>query len=191
LPTRLAGQTGRFFCEEFMKTILVLRHAKSDWNAPHQADFDRPLAKRGRKDAPLMGEVLALLQCVPDKILASPATRARQTVELVAKACGYEEPVRWEDSFYGGSSADLIRALQGLPDTVERPLLVGHNPTLEEAVATLLTSNVSYWNEGLVVRIPTAGLVCLDVYITDWADLEPGNGVLRWFLTPRLVKAIR
>jgi phosphohistidine phosphatase len=174
-----------------MKTILILRHAKSDWSAPYRADFDRPLAARGLKDAPRMGEVLDLLQCVPDKILASPATRARQTVELVAEACGYGKPIQWEESFYGGGSVDLIGALQSLPATVERPMLVGHNPALEETVAALLVSREDYWSEGWIIRIPTAGLACLDVSITDWADLEPGDGVLRWFLIPRLVKAIR
>jgi len=174
-----------------MKTILLLRHAKSDWSDPGRADFDRPLAKRGLRDAPRMGEVLALFQCVPDKILASPALRAKQTTELVVKACGYKKSIQWEDSFYGGSSVDLIHALQRLPDTVERPMLVGHNPTMEETVAVLLSQCEDGWNENYAIRIPTAGLVCLDVGIVDWADLEPGDGVLRWFLIPKLVKAIQ
>jgi phosphohistidine phosphatase len=163
-----------------MKTILVLRHAKSDWSDPYRADFDRPLAKRGLKDAPRMGEVLSLFQCVPDRILSSPALRARQTADLVAKACGYRKSIDWEDSFYGGGSHDLIAALQRLPATVERPMLIGHNPTLEETVAFLFA-----------VRIPTAGLVCIDVGVVDWADLELGDGTLRWFLIPKLVKAIQ
>jgi phosphohistidine phosphatase len=173
-----------------MKTILVLRHAKSDWSDPSLTDFDRPLTKRGPKDAPLMGEILALFQCVPDRILSSPATRARQTAELAARACGYSRSIHWQDSFYGGGSEDLITALQSLPDTIERPMLIGHNPALEETVALLLAGYGEGWSDDFAIRIPTAGLVCLDVDIVDWADLEAGDGILRWFLIPKLVKAI-
>jgi phosphohistidine phosphatase len=174
-----------------MKTILVLRHGKSDWSDPHRADFDRPLAKRGRKDVPRMGEVLALFQSVPDRILSSPALRARQTAELAAEACGYRRSIYWEDLFYGGGSHDLIAALQHLPDTVERPMLIGHNPTLEETVALLLGRAGVGWNEEITIRLPTAGLVCMEADIIDWADLEPGDGTLRWLLIPKLVKAIQ
>lgn len=174
-----------------MKTILILRHAKSDWGDPSLADFDRPLAGRGQKDAPRMGEVLALFNCVPDKILSSPARRARQTAEAAAKACGYKKSIQWEESFYGGGSEDLIAALQSLPPTIERPLLVGHNPTLEETVTDLLSPRREGWYQESSIRLPTAGLVCLEVDIMEWAALERGEAVLRWFLIPKLVKAIQ
>jgi phosphohistidine phosphatase len=173
-----------------MKTILILRHGKSDWGDPNLDDFDRPLAKRGRKDAPLMGEVLARFDHLPDQILASPAKRVKQTAELAAKACGYKKSIQWEAGFYGGGSEDLIRALRRLPDAVERVMLIGHNPTLEETVADLLDPADSGWRSGLPIRLPTAGLVCLEVDLLDWAELEPGDTTLRWFLIPRLVKAI-
>jgi phosphohistidine phosphatase len=174
-----------------MKTILLLRHAKSDWGNPGLTDFERPLAKRGLKDAPRMGEVLTLFDCVPDRILSSPALRAKQTTEMVAEACGYKESIQWEDSFYGGTSEDLIAALQRLPHSLERVMLVGHNPTMEETTAALLAGTSDEWNDEWSIRMPTAGLVCLDVGITDWATLEPGDATLRWFLIPKLVKAIR
>lgn len=173
-----------------MKTILLLRHAKSDWGNPSLVDFDRPLAKRGRKDAPRMGEVLAQFDHVPDAILSSPAKRARQTAELVVEACGYTKAIQWQADFYGGGSDELITSLQNLPQKVERPMLVGHNPTMEETVADLLGRVDSGWQDSLAIRIPTAGLVCLEVDLFDWSDLEPGEATLRWFLIPRLVKAI-
>ena len=174
-----------------MKTVLLLRHAKSDWGGPSLADFDRPLTKRGLKDAPRMGEVLRDFNSVPDKIIASPAKRAKQTAELVAKACGYHKSITWASSFYGGNSEDLIDALKQLPDTVERAMLVGHNPTMEETAAALLQSSQAGFNDEYAVRFPTAGLMCLDLQIMDWAELEPGDAILGWYLIPRLVKAIQ
>jgi len=138
-----------------------------------------------------MGQVLADFNIVPDKILSSPARRARQTTELVAKACGYKKSVDWQESFYGGDSDDLITALLHMPHNAERVMLVGHNPTLEETVATLLLGYEAEWDESLAIKLPTAGLVCLDLDIFEWANLEPGDAILRWFLIPKLIKAIQ
>jgi len=168
-----------------MKTVLLLRHAKSSWDNPGLADFDRPLAKRGLKDAPIIGQVIADLGIVPDKIISSPAKRARQTTELMAKACGYKKSITWQDSFYGGYSDTLIDALRILPDAVELAMLVGHSPTMEETVEALLVGEGEF-----SIRMPTAALVCLDLDIMTWESLEPGDATLRWFLIPRLVKAI-
>jgi len=173
-----------------MKTILILRHGKSDWGNSDLDDFDRPLAKRGLSDAPLIGELLARFESVPDLILASPARRAKQTTELVAEACGYHRPIQWENSFYGGDSEVLLAALQRLPAAVERVMLVGHNPTLEETIADLLCVTEEGWSDSFPVRLPTAGLVCLEVDVVNWVDLEPGVAALRWFVIPKLVKAL-
>ncbi|MCB0212514.1 MAG: histidine phosphatase family protein [Anaerolineae bacterium] len=173
-----------------MKTIFLLRHAKSDWDHPDLADFDRPLAKRGLNDAPLIGDVLLNFEVVPDKILASPAKRAKQTAELVAKACGYKKSIEWNESFYGGSSEDLLGALRRLPDSVERVLLVGHNPIMEETAAALLTGDEADLEDILAIKMPTAGLICLEAPVLDWSTLEPGDTILRWFLIPRLLKAL-
>jgi phosphohistidine phosphatase len=171
-----------------MKTVLLLRHAKSEWGNPGLADFDRPLAERGLKDAPRIGQVLANYDFIPDKILASPARRAKQTAELVAEACSYKKAaIAWQESFYGGYSDDLIAALQGLPNSVNRAMLVGHNPAMEEAAAALLIGDT---DEKLTISIPTAGLLCLDLDIMTWTDLEPGDAILRWYLIPKLIKAI-
>ncbi len=169
-----------------MKTVLLLRHAKSDWGNPGLTDFDRPLAKRGLKDAPSMGHILADFDVVPDKILASPAKRAKQTAEMVAQACGYKKSIAWQEDFYGGYSHTLIQTLTTLPDNLKRVMLVGHNPTMEETTSALLSGQ----DDGLEIRFPTAALLCLDLSIITWSQLEPGDATLRWFLIPRLVKAI-
>jgi phosphohistidine phosphatase len=134
-----------------------------------------------------MGKLLANITCVPDRILSSPAQRARQTAELVAKACGYTNDIKWYDSFYGGNNEDLISALQQLPRDIERAMLVGHNPTLEETVAALLTGPGVGGEEMFKIKMPTAALVCLDFEIAEWAVLTPGQAILRWFLIPKLV----
>jgi phosphohistidine phosphatase len=169
-----------------MKTILLLRHAKSDRDNPALADFERPLAKRGLKDAPRMGAVLSSFGIVPDRILASPARRAKETAELVAEACGYKKEVEWHEAFYGGNAEDLIAALQRLSNSVEKVLLVGHNPTMEETVSALILGD----ERQPIITMPTAALACLQVHIGNWADLEPGEGLLQWFLVPQLVKVI-
>jgi phosphohistidine phosphatase len=170
-----------------MKTVLLLRHAKSDRDNLALADFERPLAKRGLKDASRMGAALTNLECVPDRILASPARRAKETAELVAKACDYQGDIEWHEAFYTGDTEDLIAALQRLPDTVEQALLIGHNPTMEETVSTLILGH----EQETILSMSTAALACLQFGILTWADLEPGEGVLQWLLTPRLVKAIQ
>lgn len=174
-----------------MKTILLLRHAKSDWGDPELTDFDRPLAKRGQKDAPLMGEVVKQFDHVPDLILSSPAVRAQQTAELVSEACGYKKSIERVETFYTGGCDDSFTVLQGLPDKVERVMYIGHNPTMEELAATLLSADLDEeWRDEWAIRLPTSALVCLDINILEWATLEPGEAVLRWFLIPRLLKAI-
>jgi len=173
-----------------MKTVLLLRHAKSDWGHDELADFDRPLAPRGQKDAPLMGRVLQKFECVPDQLMSSPAERAKHTSQLVAKACAYSGEITWVDSFYGGGSEDLVGAIQRLPNSVERALLIGHNPALEETAAVLLAGPEAGLDHSLSLQIPTGGLVCLDFSIIEWSQLKPGSAVLRWFLIPRLVKAL-
>lgn len=171
-----------------MKTILFLRHAKSDWNNPGLADFDRPLAKRGMKDAPRMGSVLIRYGCMPDLVVSSPSLRTRQTVELSLLENGYQGEILWERSLYGGSVFDYLALIQSLPESVESPLLVGHNPGMEETISSLIVPRTHSLAEGSHLRVPTAGLAMLDTDITHWSELKAGSCVLRWFLIPKLVK---
>lgn len=173
-----------------MKSILLLRHAKSDWSNPSLSDFDRPLNKRGQKDAPRMGLVLDNFQAMPDLVISSPSIRTRQTVELAVLESGYNGEIRWIDTIYGGSFYDIMAALHDIPESITRPLIVGHNPGVEETVSLLLSSQEQNPTTHARVRIPTAGLVYLDAHIDTWRDLKPGCCVLRWFLIPKLLKTI-
>ena len=173
-----------------MKSILLLRHAKSDWSNPALSDIDRPLAKRGLKDAPRMGKVLRRLDSMPDLIVSSPSMRTRQTVELSATENGYRGQVQWNESLYGGGFLDYLSVLKNLSDETERPMLVGHNPGMEEVLSALLTPRKSTPSGGIHIRVPTAGLAFHEANIHRWEEIEPGVCTLRWFLIPALVKVM-
>jgi phosphohistidine phosphatase len=159
-----------------MKTLMLLRHAKSDWDDPSLRDFDRPLANRGRRDAPRIGKALAERGPLPDVIISSPAVRATQTIEAVIEAAGLDVNPQFDDSVYGAVDAELMQLIRGLADSSNCALLVGHNPTLEQLLSRLT---------GRYPRMPTAALACIEIEIDSWADVEDGQGKLLWLLTPK------
>jgi phosphohistidine phosphatase len=159
-----------------MKTLLLLRHAKSDWDDRSLPDFDRPLADRGEKDAPRMGKALAKQGPIPDLIVSSPAVRARQTTEAFVNAAQLELTPQYEDSIYAAEPAILMRLIRKLPDSKSCVLMVGHNPGFEEIVSRLT---------GQHEHMPTAALAYITFQIDHWEDLEDGTGTLVWLLTPK------
>src|SRR5512140_3350636 len=114
-----------------MKTLLLMRHAKSSWKEPEISDFDRPLNKRGKRTAPHMGELLLEKELVPQLILSSNAVRARQTAEYTAAACGFTGDITYLHSLYLAEPAAYLDALAQVPDAIERVMVIGHNPGLE------------------------------------------------------------
>lgn len=164
-----------------MKTLLLLRHAKSSWEGSWTSDMDRPLNDRGRKDAPLMGKVLKKYELLPDLVLCSPAVRTRETAELFLDAANYDREVRFVDQLYDATRSTLTNQLsaQGDETTI---LLIGHNPGMAELLASLVG--------GVRVDYPTAGLACLDFDADNWRRALTLGGSLRWFVIPRLIKAL-
>jgi phosphohistidine phosphatase len=146
-----------------MKTLLILRHAKSSWSDSKLADIDRPLNKRGKHDAPIVGALLREVDLVPDRILCSPATRARKTAKAVAEASGYEGEIELDDDFYPGDPQAYIEALQSLSDDVQCAMVVGHNPGLEDLLNTLT---------GESAALPTAALAQVNLSIHAWLELD-------------------
>ena len=146
-----------------MKTLLILRHAKSDWNNSRLSDYERPLNKRGQQDAPRMGQLLRDEDLVPDLIITSSAERARTTAELVAEACGYEADIIYTRRFYHAAPDAYLEALRGLGKGQERIMVVGHNPGMEYLVE-LLTD--------VRERMPTAALAQVALPIEQWAELD-------------------
>ena len=146
-----------------MKTLLVLRHAKSSWRESELADHDRPLNKRGKRDAPRMGELIRADGLLPDLVLTSSARRALTTAELVAEASGYDGEIQVSRDLYAAGPEEFIEALCALPDALDTVLVVGHNPGLEELVETLTEE---------APAMPTAALAQITLDIERWADLE-------------------
>ncbi|GAB4145551.1 MAG: histidine phosphatase family protein [Planctomycetaceae bacterium] len=145
-----------------MKTLLLLRHAKSSWDDSSLEDYDRPLNKRGKKAAPKMGYVILEENILPDAIITSPARRARETAFLVAEECGFGGAIEVDLALYPTSSASCIDVLSNLSEDIDTVLLVAHNPGLEQLVESLT---------GTYERLPTAALVQLCLEIDDWTDL--------------------
>ena len=146
-----------------MRTLLILRHAKSSWKDDSLPDHDRPLNKRGLKDAPRMGQLLRREDLLPDLILCSTAKRARVTAELVAEESGYEGELRLKDDLYAFDAEAYLEALSELEDKYNCVMLVGHNPAMEELLEALT---------GGFERMPTAALALLELPIEHWSELE-------------------
>jgi phosphohistidine phosphatase len=164
-----------------MKTLLLMRHGKSDWNAG-EGDFERPLTKRGWDDAPMIGRMLADAHLIPERVLTSSAARAWTTAKLIAGAGEFpDEPVKVE-RLYGASAVDCLGILQEQPAKIDILMLVGHNPALENLLSEL--TGVSR------CHLPTAAVACLDADADRWSDLVPDACSLRWLVIPRLLRRI-
>jgi phosphohistidine phosphatase len=145
-----------------MKTLLVLRHAKSSWDDASIDDSQRPLNARGRRDAPRVGELLREQHVRLDAIVTSDAVRARSTAQAVAEAANYAGELIIEPRLYLASPEDIVSVLQDLPEAgAETVMIVGHNPGLEDFVSRLTGERHS---------LPTAALVRLALSIDRWSD---------------------
>jgi phosphohistidine phosphatase len=165
------------FGNSYMKILLILRHAKSSWKHAELPDFDRPLNKRGKRDALRMGELLRQADLLPDLILSSSAQRARQTTQAVVDSSGFGGEVRWLDSLYAAPPESYLEALRGVDDSLQRVMVVGHNPGLEELLEELT---------GEAETLPTAGLAQVALSIPSWSQLDEGvSGKLVQVWLPR------
>jgi phosphohistidine phosphatase len=172
--------------EHSMKTLAIFRHAKSDWNDARLRDFDRPLNSRGRKGAEKMGAYIRSQNLRFDRVLASPAVRVTQTIEISAQAAGGTPPVVWDRRVYLASSdtlQDVLRSQEGDPGSI---ILVGHNPGLEDLILDLVPDNGTYPLRDVVEeKFPTAAFAVLDLDIEAWSDVREGCAALRVLTLPR------
>ncbi len=162
-----------------MKKVYLIRHAKSSWKDFSLDDFERPLSKRGKSDAPLMGAKLHDKKVVPDTILSSPAVRAKTTAEIIAKKIGFEKEIVYKKDIYKASATTLHQILTKIADKKSIVFLFGHNPSLNE-----LAESYIHFNE----NIPTCAVVEIAFDCNSWEDISAENARLVSFDYPKKEK---
>ena len=161
-----------------MKTIYLVRHAKSSWKYPDLDDFERPLNKRGRKNAPFMGKVLKKLKVASDLVLSSPANRAAMTARIIAASINYPlENIRYNEAIYEFSESALIHLVKRIDDAVNKAMVVGHNPAINGMANYIADQSIS--------NIPTCGVFCVELDISSWTKISEYCGKLKFFEFPK------
>jgi len=166
-----------------MKTLTLLRHAKSGWDDPVARDFDRPLNPKGQRAAAMMGRHMRAEGLEFDHVVASPAARVVETLAQVATGYGSDLAPHWDQRLYLASAATLLDMIHELPAGAGRVLFSGHNPGLEELVLLLSADNAL--RDSVLVKFPTASLAEMRFDVVDWRDVKPGKAELIRFTRPR------
>jgi phosphohistidine phosphatase len=168
-----------------LKTLYLLRHAKSSWDDPSLPDHDRPLAQRGRKAAPRMAVWLRTQTKRPELVVCSSAARARETWQLVAHELNPVPETEIRRDLYDAGPAELIEIARAAPARVQRLMLVGHNPAMEEAAAMLAGDGDAKALATMHAKYPTAAVAELTFDTDRWTDLARGTGRLARFVRPK------
>jgi phosphohistidine phosphatase len=168
-----------------MLTLSLLRHAKSSWSQSRLKDIERPLSERGERDAPRMGDFMARQGLTPDLVLCSPAVRTRQTLDLVLPRLKASPEVAYEDALYLGTPAAMLKDLRKVVPAMGHTLLVGHNPGLQALALELIGEGAEAAREALAEKLPTAGLVVIELDVVSWAKVKAGRGRLKLFMAPK------
>jgi phosphohistidine phosphatase len=172
-----------------MRTVTLFRHAKSDWkDSAEIRDFDRPLAERGIKAAPRMGQAMRDRNIRPDLILCSPSVRTRQTLELATRAWDAQPATQFDPRIYDAEAETLVTLLRASPDTAGHVMVVGHNPGLHDLARTLIRDDDPHAGD-LAGKLPTAAVVTIALPIEQWTGLVLGQGTVQYLLTPKTVQA--
>jgi phosphohistidine phosphatase len=170
-----------------MRRLMLLRHAKSDWSKPGQRDHDRALAARGREAAPRIGKYMATHGLVPELVLCSTATRARETWELVAEELPAEPALVHEERIYENRPDVLLDVINETDADVHVLLMVGHNPSFHGLAQLLAATGDTESRQRLREKFPTAGLAVIDFAVDTWDRVHPDSGRLDRMITPRLL----
>jgi phosphohistidine phosphatase len=174
-----------------MRRLMLLRHAKTETDAPSGRDFDRRLDESGQFDASLMGAWLNRHPPLPDLVCVSPAMRARQTWDLVSTELSPPPAVEHIDELYGAGPAELLAVIHGAAvQDPERLMLVAHNPGLHEVALGLIEGGDPAAGKAIAANLPTGGIVVIDFAIEDWGDVGFRRGELKQFVSPKLVRGV-
>lgn len=161
-----------------LKSLFLIRHAKSSWRKPELSDFQRPLNNRGQKDAPFMGKRLKKFDVKPDIIISSPANRALKTAKIIAQEIQFSrDKIIKKISIYEGTLSDLIKLINNFDNSLNRVMLFGHNPDI--------TSCANYFCNYHVENIPTCGIYCIEFQINSWKKIREKSGTFSFFDYPK------
>ena len=161
-----------------MKTLYVIRHAKSSWEDISLADINRPLNERGEHDAPYMGKRLKERRVVPDLLISSPAKRALATGEKIGAILNYsKEKIKTYRDLYHAEDENILRIIKNINDKHDTVLIFGHNPGLTDFVNRLTDTNID--------NIPTCGIVACNIKVNSWEDIGWGKGKVDFFDYPK------
>lgn len=170
-----------------MLTLLLFRHAKSDWNAPELSDHERPLNKRGTRAAPQMGHYIAQKHLKPDQIICSDAVRTRATLALILPELGTPPPhVTIDADLYLASAETILASIRNhARETDKRLMVIGHNPGLHALALTLTGEGDTSGITQMAMKYPTAALAVLKFEAESWQDIKPAKGHLEAFVVPK------
>lgn len=159
-----------------MKTLLLLRHAKSSWADSNLRDFDRPLNERGLKAAMLMGKFIRKRKIEPGLIISSPAKRARETASLVKESGKLIAELRFDERIYEADTETLLKVVSQIDENVDTVMLVGHNPGMQQLLQALT---------GEAEEVPTATLMQISLKLDKWSAVQERSGSLEWLVRPK------
>ncbi|MCX7879972.1 MAG: histidine phosphatase family protein [Ignavibacteria bacterium] len=161
-----------------MKTLVLIRHAKSDWSDPDKTDIERPLNKRGKRDAPFMAKLLKEKGVYPNLVITSPTERTLQTVKFFAKEYDFDmNEVLVREEIYNLGPNAIRQMIAKIDDNIQTIFIFGHNPDL-----TLLGNQLS---DTFIDNIPTTGILCIDFEINSWSEILTQSGKTRFFEFPK------
>ncbi|MDD3774759.1 MAG: histidine phosphatase family protein [Sulfurovaceae bacterium] len=163
-----------------MKTLYLIRHAKSDWSEEDKKDFDRGLSKRGSKDLKSMGSYLLKKKIKPDLILSSPALRAKLTAKKISKKIEYDKDIKYIDELYMPNPKTILDILSDQKNKNKCIFLINHNPALTDLANMLTNENID--------NVPTLGIVAIKFDIKKWNDIKKAKGKMDLFVYPKLLK---
>lgn len=172
-----------------MRRLILLRHAKTETDAPSGRDRDRRLDDRGRSDAAGIGGWLAAQRLIPDAVLVSDAVRARQTWDIVEPALKGKPRPSHLSELYGAGPSQLLRSIRDAGAQPAVLMLVGHNPGLQELALSLIGRDDKPGRDALTANLPTSGVVVIDFAIDHWGDVAFGGGRLTQLVSPKTLRA--
>ncbi|MBZ0217080.1 MAG: histidine phosphatase family protein [Fimbriimonadaceae bacterium] len=170
-----------------MRSLYLLRHAKSDWDGTGIADFDRPLSQRGILAAPKIARFMAENGYIPARILCSAANRTRQTLTAILPHLGDIPDIDIMERIYSGGAQQYFDLVRGQTDTANSILLIGHNPSIQGLALALSGSGDRAMREQMARKYPTTGLSVITFEIDHWSEISESAGHLEVFTTPRMI----